>query len=212
MNRNRALWIVAIVGLALGVTVYATNIYETTDGPMPIADNSGALGDCQTINVPDSIVITDVEVEITAAHSWVSDLTFEVTSPASTSLTIINRSGRNGTGAGNNVDLVDTTPVRYSDAAPSGLSAETLGDNCTGAAIIDGSAGCEDNYTPDPDATDTPVAGTGTDFGDFDGENAQGVWTLCVADSAGGDTGTLTSWRLGINKPIPVELLSFSID
>ncbi|MEL7061693.1 MAG: proprotein convertase P-domain-containing protein, partial [Acidobacteriota bacterium] len=203
--KTRHLWPAALSVLVLSVAVSA-ELYTTSDAAAPITDNGGALNDCQTISVPDNLVISDVEVEITAAHTFAGDLTFELTSPAATALTLVNRPGRTGTGFGNGDDLQDATPLRFSDSAPSGASAETMGDAPCGGPI-DGSADCPDNYLPAPDAADVPVAGQGTDFSDFAGESSMGVWTLCASDSAGGDTGTLTSWTLGVNEAVPVELM-----
>ncbi len=198
--------------LAVAAIPASAQIFTTGDAALPITDFTGTLVDCQSINVPSSIVITSVEVEVTAAHSWVGDLTYELTHPdGTTKLTVMNRPGRNGAGAGNSDDFQDATPIRYSNVAPSGVDAETVGDApCTG--VIDGSADCPDNYLPAPDATDTPIAGLGTDLDDFNGSDAMGTWVLCAGDSANGDTGTLTSWRLGVNVAVPVELMGFSID
>ena len=98
----------------------------------------------------------------------------------------------------------------YQDAAVSAVLAEDMGDACAG--IINGSAGCDDNYIPSPDTADTPIAGLGTNLADFVGEDAQGTWTLCMADSASGDTGDLSSWTLAINATVPVELQHFNVE
>ena len=208
-------FIVLAALLAITAVPASAQIFTTADGPVAITDNSGGtITDCQTINVPGSVVITSLEVEVTNAHSWVGDVTYELRAPAGAGggvLTIVNRPGRNGTGAGNSDDYQDATPIRYSNIAPSGVSAETTGDApCAGT--IDGSADCPDNYLPAPDTSDTPIAGQGTDLDDFNGMDAMGDWMLCAGDSAGGDTGTLTSWRLGVNQAVPVELMGFSID
>jgi hypothetical protein len=66
-------------------------------------------------------------------------------------------------------------------------------------------------YISAPDAADTPIAGLGTDLSDFVGTDSNVVWELCVADSAGADTGTLVTWSLGFGT-LPVELQSFEIE
>ena len=63
-----------------------------------------------------------------------------------------------------------------------------------------------------PDPSDTPHAGLGTNLAQFDGGSSLGVWTLCVADSAGGDTGTLTAWTISFTPDVPVELQSLSVE
>ncbi len=206
-------WILAgIAALALAIPVIAgtTTTFTTTDGAVAIADNTGALGNCQTITVAAMPTqIDDITVEITASHSWVGDLTFRLDPPAGTNLTVLNRPGRVATGAGNSDDLVTGTPVTYSDTAASAVSAEAMGTACGG--VINGTAGCEDNYLPAPNVGDTPIAGEGTTFAQFDTLDPNGVWTLCAGDSAAGDTGTLTSWSITVSSS-PVELESFSIE
>jgi len=207
-----------IVKLALAAAIASVaghasaEIFTTPDAPVAIPDNSdGAITACQDINVPDSIIVSSIAVETAITHTWVGDVTIQLESPAGTVLTIMNRPGRNATGFGPSTDLASGTPLRFSDAAQSGVSAEQAGVGCTGAQVV-GLDCPPDNFLSAPDPTDTPIAGVGTSFADFDGEDAQGTWTLCVADSASGDTGTLTSWSLGVNDPVPVELMEFSID
>lgn len=200
--------------LSLGVSGSLTNPavrFVTRDPPALIPDNTGGtFVACQTVVVTGAPIFfpNNNVVEVAASHSWVGDLTMRLTSPAGTTLTLLNRPGRTGSGAGNSDDLVGTTPIFYTDFPASGLSAEDIGDSCGGT--INGSTGCPDNYSPGPDASDTPIAGQGTALSSFDGENPNGTWTLCAADSAGGDTGTLISWSL--NFCIPVELESFTVE
>lgn len=187
--------------------------YTTSDAPLAIPDNTGALGTCQTITVPSvpgEDITGTVTVQISAAHSWIGDLTFRLQPPVGGNLTLLNRPGRTGTGAGQSDDLQSATPITYDDAAASATTAETMGAGCAG--IIGVTAGCPDNYTPSPDAADLPIAGEGTNLAQFTGAQRNGVWTLCAGDSASGDTGTLTSWSLTFANSTPVELLSFGVD
>jgi subtilisin-like proprotein convertase family protein len=199
---------ILVLALAAGV-VSAQTTYTTGDAPVNPGDNSDTLDVCQSITVPATGgTITNATVEVTAAHTWIGDLAFEVTSPSATQLMILNKPGTNSGGNGNSDDLVSTTPITYDDAAVSGISAEDMGDVCVG--IIDGSVGCEDNYIPAPDSG-TPFIAHGTNLADFDGENPTGLWTLCVGDSAAGDTGTLLTWSLTITQT-PVELQTFAVE
>jgi subtilisin-like proprotein convertase family protein len=201
-----------VAGTALVVVAGVPSVYTTGDAAVAIPDNSmGVITACQTINVPDSGTIGDVNVEVTSAHSWVGDVTFELTSPAATTVTIMNRPARTGTGAGNSDDLQDATPIQFNEGSISGLTAEEIG-NAPCGGLIDGSADCPDNYSSAPDAADTPIAGQGTSLADFNGEDFNGTWTLCAADSAGGDTGTLTSWSISFDGGVPVELQSISVE
>ncbi len=193
---------------SLGLAQAAT--YTTTDAPVPIPDNSaGVFTACQSIVVPPAAgTIADLDVQTAITHTWVGDLTIRLQSPGGAStLMLMNRPGRTGTGFGRSADFASTTPITFNDAAPSGRSAETIGENpaataCPGTLVV--GAGCgPDNYIPAPDAADTPIAGLGTNLAQFNGQPASGTWTLCVADSAGGDTGTLTSWSMLVTPAGP---------
>lgn len=206
MKKN-LLTLVAVAALAALPLIAQT--FPFGGAAVPIPDNTGAFGACQTINVTGTTgVIQDVTVQVTSSHSWIGDLTVRLTAPNASVLTLLNRPGRTGAGAGNSDDLQTATPITYSDTAVSGVSAEAMGTACAGT--INGTAGCENNYTPAPDAADTPIAGQGTNFAQFDGISANGNWVLCVADSALGDTGTLTTWSITVTTP--VELESFTIE
>lgn len=211
MRRSQMQFVVALLAMCV-VGAVSAQIFTTGDAPIAIADSTGTTGTCQTINVAASTPITtDVAVEMTAAHSWIGDLTVEVTSPSATVVTVMNRPGRLGAGAGDSSDLVATNPIRFDDGASSGVSAEDMGNTIDGVMDVCLSDGiC--SFIPAPQPTDTPIAGQGTALADFVGENAQGNWTLCVGDSAGGDTGTLTAWRLGVNVPVPVELQGADVE
>ena len=46
---------------------------------------------------------------------------------------------------------------------------------------------------------------------DFDGEDPSGNWTLCVSDSAAGDTGTIQTWEVTIGFTLPDPAVSLSV-
>ncbi len=205
-----------LVGLAVLATLplwAGSGPYTTTDAAVAIGDNTDTLGACQTITVPavpGEDITGDVTVQVTASHSWIGDLTFRLQPPVGTNLTLLNRPGRIGTGAGADDNLVTAAPITYSDTAASATAAETMGAGCVGD--IGQTAGCPDNYTPSPDVADIPIPGEGTNLAQFTGGQRNGVWTLCAGDSAAGDTGTLTSWSLTFVNSTPVELLSFGVE
>lgn len=192
-------------------------IYTTSDPPQAIPDSTGTFVACQDIVVPPGAgLIADLNVITRIDHSWVGDLTIRLIPPGGTpTLDIMNRPGRSGSGFGRSANFSQATPITWDDQAPSGRSAETVGENpvgtpCGSAAIV-GSAGCPpDNYVPAPDPTDTPISGTGTNLGQYNGNPASGTWRLCVADSEGGDTGTLVSWSLVITPLATPPTLSLS--
>ena len=97
-------------------------------------------------------------------HTWAGDLIVRLTSPAATTLTLINRRG----GSGNNFCLL------------------TLDDDGAFPSVSTiGTAGAyAGNFSPE-----SPLS-------IFDGENADGVWTLNVSDNAGGDNGNVRGFSL----------------
>jgi len=219
MKKLSVVALVALVMLGLAGSALADQ-FTTGDAAILIPDSSGGIiTACQSLTVPASLIISDTpSVRIQTNHTWVGDLTYELRGPLNT-LTVVNRPGRTGAGAGDSSDYSSVTPLMLGAMAPSGIDAEGIGNDTTGMDTLCGGGDaigtndCPDNYLPNPDTADSPNAGLGTDFSDFTGTDAVGVWMLCVADSAGGDTGTLVSWTLGFNAmPVPVELLSFSVE
>lgn len=209
-------------------------VFTTTDPPVPIPDDSGGVvSACQSIQVPTTTETTPVRVRVRVDHTWAGDLMFQLQGPASGSatirhttavdrlfrlegasgtLTLLNRPGRTGTGPGADDDLSSSVPITFGDDAESGVAAESMGAGCGGT--IGQTSGCPDNYLPSPDPLDVPFPGVGTSFADAFPMDAQGAWTLCAADSAPGEVGTLVSWSL-VTFPggiIPVELMSFTVE
>ncbi len=210
MSRARLAFMLLIAAVGIVPLLANDGTFTTANSPIAIPDNTGTLATCQTITVPagGSDVVGDVDVSIASSHSWIGDLTFRLQAPGGSQLTLVNRPGRTGTGNGQSDDLQTATPILYNDSAPSGTSAESMGAGCAG--IIGVTAGCPNNYIPAPDAADS-IPGVGTNLAQFTGQASNGVWTLCVADSAAGDTGTLSSWSLTFTGSTPVELQDFTV-
>lgn len=184
--------------------------FTTTDPPVPIPDNTGSLAACQTIQVTEQCFVAGTSVRVTSDHAWIGDISFAVTSPAGTVLTLLNRPGRFQSGAGENDNLIGSVPIRFSDFASSGTPAEEMGLGCADGNI-GMTPGCEaDEYLPAPDAGDTPIPGLGAGFFDFNDQEGLGTWILCAADSGPGNTGTLISWTLELECFVPVELESLT--
>ena len=117
--------------------------------------------------------ITDINVGLDIAHTWVGDMSITITSPDDTTVTIYDRPG---------------------------VPASTFG--CSGNdvfAALDDEAGSpvEDECA---DATPTISGGfiPNNALSAFDGLSANGVWTVEVTDNAGGDNGFLNDWSLEI--------------
>lgn len=148
-----------------------------------IPDNGGP-GNAVThaINVPDSLNVGDLNIDLDITHTWVGDLIVTVEHNA-TSVTIVDRIGFTGTGFGcNSNDLL----VIVDDEGSGG----PIEDNC-GPSDTDPTPTSPPNYQPN-----NPLAA-------FIGMNAQGLWTITVSDNADFDTGTMNSWSLHVDQPGP---------
>ena len=184
---------------------------ETVEAAMvalPIPDDAYTGGletmACVDLQVADDgiNVVLGAEVTVALDHTWIGDVTMKVQSPTGTILTILSRPGLNEMLDGQNQCCGDSSnfgamfPLLFKNGAAN--QAENMG-----AAIVSSNgivckdevpalAACE--WTPNPGK------GPGMSFADFVGENAVGTWKVCVGDGGAGDTGTLQSAKLVLNK------------
>ncbi len=112
--------------------------------------------------------VFDVDLNLAITHTWNSDLLITLTSPAGT---VIAASSHNG---GSNDDVYNGT--LFDD--------QSANDPVT-YPYVDGVAA--------PDLR--PQGGFNAHFR---GENPNGVWTLTIADTVGGDFGILHSWSISV--------------
>ena len=107
-------------------------------------------------------------------HSWVGDLVFRLTSPAGTTVTIINRPGGSGNSGKN--------------------FCQTLLDDDAADAISIGAIAANGPTPQGPPYTGTfkPANPLST----FDGENPNGTWLLTVVDAFAGDSGSVRAFSL----------------
>ncbi|MCA9684688.1 MAG: hypothetical protein KC457_21055, partial [Myxococcales bacterium] len=129
------------------------------------------LGVASSINIPAGGTVTDVNISITALHTWVGDLTWTLTKGA-TNRVMINRvtNGNGGCGSDNiNVGLDD-------EAAGGSVQAQ-----CAGTPPAIG-------------GIRTPNASLNI----FDNTSMIGNWTLQPNDLAAGDAGTFQQWCISI--------------
>ncbi len=140
---------------------------SSIDVPLSIGPDSGSVT-VSTMTVEGVGILNDVNVDnLVGTHSYMSDLTFELTSPAGTTITIMSSS----------CGGLDDFDINLDDEAPPGA------------------------WPCDP-------AGGGTFRPSqalvvFDGENADGVWTLRITDASNGDGGQLDSWGLTFETITP---------
>lgn len=160
-----------------GSTQSVTFDFTTVDTPSNFC-NTPALAIVDNATVSDSMPlpvsgnILDINLSINAAHSWVGDTTFVLQHvDTGTTVTVIDRPGYSGTGFGCSSDNID---VLLDDEGVDG----PVENQCATSPALFG------NPTPN-----NPLSA-------FDGEDLSGTWTLSVTDSAGGDTGMLNEWCL----------------
>lgn len=160
-------------------------------GPAFAIPDANAQGVDVTLNVSGVGTITDLDFRFDPGpgvcdftqgntnaavdHTFLADLVFKLTSPAGTARTFLARRG----GAGNNICLA------------------TFND--------DGGALAADNIM---NLTTLPLSGIfspeqGGGLSAFDGQNANGLWTLNVSDVSGLDRGSIRRFSLIFNRTTP---------
>lgn len=166
-----------ITGTASGGTVGGTGTFSSGTINLAIVDNGSVNS---TIALP-AINITnanDLKVRINANHTWVGDLTFQLTSPCGVTY-LFDRPGLNppGTCCGSSSDLAGVYEFD--------LAAATAFPEAPANPVPTGT------YRP-TDAFGAPHNWAGAAFPC----SAGGNWTLSVADGAVGDVGTLVDWAI----------------
>ncbi|MCH8343190.1 MAG: hypothetical protein IH983_04305 [Planctomycetes bacterium] len=146
--------------------------------PLP-DDNAAGVSD--TITVPDSVTITDVDVGLQVIHTWVGDLCVTlVHQPTGTTVDLIQRMG---------------TPGVCHSGGPFGCAADNfnivLDDAGAGGPI---ESQCVFNLSSPPGYhPNNPLAA-------FNALDSAGDWTLTVSDNAAALLGTFESWSLIITS------------
>ena len=122
-----------------------------------------------TVSSPDPLSTT-----VGVNHSWVGDMIFRLTSPGGTTVTFYDRPG---------------VPASTFGCSSNNLFALTIDDEAGSA--LEGQC---------PGGTDAgPLTGSfsgNNPLSAFDGQNADGNWTLTAIDAAGGDVGTVRNFSL----------------
>lgn len=154
----------------------ANNPTTYTATPDVAIPDGGGIGNpvSDTIVVPDSFPIGDIDVSITITHTWVGDVTVSLEHDG-TSVTLIDRPG---------------VPDSTFGCDSSNFDGMVLDDDGTGGAI---ESQCQTNLTSPPNYTPNNALAA------FNGMDAAGAWTITVFDSATPDPGTLNAWSLAID-------------
>lgn len=127
--------------------------------------------------------ITDVRIDnLSIAHTYVGDLTAELTSPEGTVITLFERPGVPASFYGCNGDNIE---VNLYDTAPN--TSDDFENSCEADPAISG------DYQPV------------NAFNSFANESATGTWTLTIIDAFNQDGGALNDWNITICTAIPDE-------
>ena len=197
LNSNYALSTVCSPLILAGVLVLYSNPALADTSAACVADGgtncSTAIPDndingmSSTITIPAGScvagTVTDVNVSLDIAHTWVGDLDVTLMSPANVAQSI----------------LLDRPGVPVSTFGCSGNDINALFDDAS-ATPAEGVCGAG---TPTIAGTFSPT----TPLAAFNGGNGDGVWTLTIADNAGGDTGRLNDWSLDIACTAPMQAI-----
>jgi subtilisin-like proprotein convertase family protein len=164
----------AFSATASGQVVYGANPFPV--GPIPIPDGP-AVNVCtpgtevlHTITVPDSGIVTDVNVHLNLTHTWYGDLDIMVTSPAGTMAFVKDGIPDDSSDLGGTYKLNDEAAMSWDAAA---------------TAVVGGV------IAPGAYSVDVPLS-------TFDGENMHGTWTIKICDTFPADIGSLNGALLEI--------------
>jgi alpha-tubulin suppressor-like RCC1 family protein/subtilisin-like proprotein convertase family protein len=174
---------------------HAAVIETPVDQPIPDGSLSGLAS---TINLSGlSAPVGNVEVELNISGTYNGDLYAYLTHGSGFTV-LLNRVGRTATDGlgyadgGLNVTFADgATDIHAYRVSLFGNSSTALGGPLTGTWGPDGRA-----VSP---TTVTDVDTRSALLSSFDGLDANGSWTLFVADVSGGDLNQLNSWTLDLN-------------
>ena len=204
-NRRSRLVISIVLGFSVAasaVLIVETHSFNGLNLAVPDGNPSG-LGDLQ----PVTSQITEIDsltVTLEISGTWNGDLYAYLTHGSGFAV-LLNRSGRSATDSfgygdhGFNVTLDDSAPNNIHTYQS--VTIPTPGTPLTGTWQPDGR-----NVDPDTVLDTTPSTAT---LSSFNGIDANGNWTLFVADLSGGDAHTLNSWGMtiaGIPEPSMLAL------
>lgn len=137
----------------------------------------GAASVSTDMTISDDMQITDLNVYINMPHSWVGDIIATLTSPAGTSVKIIDQPGK---------------PTIHSTWGCSSNDYDVTLDD-------EASANVEATCTNSVGVSGTLIPNSALSA--FDGESVQGVWQLTIEDAfIREDHGVLNTWRMEVNS------------
>ncbi len=187
--RNTA-YAVCLLGSAFALPANA--VICSTDSNIAIPDGSGSATSGGAVSVsiivPSSpgTTVVDLDFDLAINHTYVGDLVATLTSPAGTTVTLMDRPG---------------VPASTFGCSGNNISGLTL-DDAAGTSIETQCAGA----VPTISGTHQPTGSLSA----FNGELVSGTWTLSVTDNAGQDLGTIIAGNNCLDlSTTPVTLSSF---
>ena len=169
----------------------ATIVTQCSTPGLAIPDGSPATPAVNTLAIADPRGIGDLNVSLTAPHTWVGDLTVTLRHiDTGTAVVVLDRPG-------------DPTPTLGANGCSN--------DNIDVILDDEGATPAEDACAATPPAIGGMLT-PNNPLSAFDGQSASGTWELSVADNAAQDTGTLQTWCVtitpaaGNNPPVAMPI------
>ncbi|MEZ4920752.1 MAG: zinc-dependent metalloprotease family protein [Saprospiraceae bacterium] len=154
-------------------TLDCGHVFESADIPQTI-DDVAVNTAVSTLEITDAAIVGDVNVSLSASHSWVGDLGALLISPSGDSSILFDQPGVPADQFGCNGDDASLT---FDDDA------------------FQTAAQLEDACNPVPPALNGSFQPIGS-LAAFNGTQLSGTWTLQVSDSYAEDGGSLDAWSL----------------
>jgi subtilisin-like proprotein convertase family protein len=170
--------------------------------PDGIYNGTLATMGCSTLDIPATFTgkVSDLSVSFLIDHTYVSDLTMKLYSPAGREVTLLSRPGIDEVAddgstppgqAGYAANFSVSYVVSFFDSSPN--DAERMGeglrdDQAVGNFMIQSPS----LYRP------SPGSAGGSTLSIFKGESPVGRWTLCIGDALAGDSGVLDLWQMTV--------------
>lgn len=210
MTRTRKLVaVLAAAGAALAIAVAAAAATYTNNTPVAIPDGSITIpptaGEAtSTISVTETATVTSVQVTLLGVeHENAEDLDIAVLSPAGTRVVLMSDAGKTP------AEERPVGPTRYKPLTSIAPGTNLVFSDAAGSAIPEFGAIPSGTYRPaDYGASSDPFCSGESDqtmpytttLSSFNGQQANGTWTLVARDDCGGFTGQLAAgWCIVIN-------------
>ena len=195
----KAVWTGLVVGLlSLGSSQGAMYTYTSTPGELIpdynlITSTPGEWADQITVSGLSGLTIADVDVRLTLSGGWNGDLYAYLSyAPSGGGSYLVPLLNRVGTGSGSEPQY--TFGFSTAGFANVRMDDEGANGNIHGVAVPGSSPTY--SYTPDGGALSL-----------FDTKNANGTWTLYLADLSSGSQSTVDSWSVDITAvPEPAHV------